>query len=137
MERHESDGFVFLAAGVGVTPMLSMLETLADRGDDRPCLLVLGNRSEDHIIGHGQIRRLQERLPHLRVVHVISRPGEDWEGETGHIRTELLDRVLPEDRTSRQYFLCASEPVMDAATAALAELGVPEARVSAERFAMA
>ena len=44
---------------------------------------------------------------------MISRPGEDWEGETGHIRTELLDRVLPEDRTSRQYFLCASELVME------------------------
>ena len=137
MERNDANGFVFIAAGVGVTPMLSMISTLADRDDDRDCLLILGNRHEDRIIGADRLRELEERMPNLEVVHVISRPGDGWDGETGRIRADVLDRVLPTDRRERAYFLCASGPVMDAVTVALATLGIPDAHVSAERFAMA
>ena len=41
------DGFVFLAGGVGITPMLSMLRTLAANHDPRPALLVVGGRTVD------------------------------------------------------------------------------------------
>jgi NAD(P)H-flavin reductase len=44
-------GHVVVAAGVGVTPFLSMLATLADRGDQQPCRLVLGNRHKDQVTG--------------------------------------------------------------------------------------
>jgi predicted ferric reductase len=49
LESHPGRGYVFVAAGVGVTPFLSMLAALADRGDQRPCRLVLGNRHEDQV----------------------------------------------------------------------------------------
>ncbi|MCW2834786.1 MAG: hypothetical protein JWN68_2739 [Nocardioides sp.] len=45
-----SSGFVFLAGGVGVTPMLSTLRTLADRDDDRPALLVVAGRTADDLL---------------------------------------------------------------------------------------
>lgn len=137
MDRNEGPGFVFIAAGVGVTPMVSMLATMADRGDTRPAWLVLGNRHEDEIICRDDIAALSSRMPNLTVVHVISRPGDAWEGRTGRISRELFDDVLPAERTRLQYFICASDAVMDTAQAALADLGVPADRVHAERFAMA
>lgn len=136
MDRHEGPGFVFVAAGVGITPMLSMLATMADRGDVRPCWLLLGNRSEDNIIGHGEVSDLQRRMPNLTVEHVISRPGATWTGRTGRIGVELLDEVLPTNRPRLQYFLCGSDAMMDSVQTGLGVLGVPADRVHAERFSM-
>lgn len=135
LDRYSGPGYVMLAAGVGVTPMLSMLSTMADRADPRPCWLVLGNRNHEHIIGHRELAELEQRM-NLTVVHVISQPTEDWAGRRGRISAELLDEVLPDNRKELQYFMCGPDPMMDAGEAALEKLGVPADRVHAERFTM-
>ncbi|WP_344069433.1 ferredoxin reductase family protein [Microbacterium sediminicola] len=136
IERHNAPGFVLVAAGVGITPMLSMLTTMADRGDARPVMLLLGNRHEDAVIGRAALDDLQRRMPNLTLVEIISRPSASWTGERGRMNAAFLDRMLPADRGERQYFICAAEPVIDAVSAGLTELGVAEQRVFAERFAM-
>ncbi len=87
IDRHEGPGFVFIGAGVGVTPLMSMLRTLADREDARPCFLFLGNRDRESITFREDIEKLKSRL-NLNVVHVLSHPDEDWEGERGHLDAE-------------------------------------------------
>ncbi|HEY5845234.1 MAG TPA: ferric reductase-like transmembrane domain-containing protein [Microlunatus sp.] len=133
--RHEAPGYVFLAAGVGVTPMLSMISTLADRADSRPCWLILGNRHEHEIIGGADLEALTERH-NVTVVHVISAPGPDWTGRRGRANAEVLDEVLPENRNELEYFICGPDPMMDAAEEALRNLGIPRKAVHAERFGM-
>ena len=135
LDRYAGPGYVFVAAGVGVTPMLSMLATLADRGDPRPCYLILGNRRHPEIIGRDEIDQLEKRLD-LTVTHVISQPHADWTGAKGRINAELLDRLLPTNRADLQYFMCGPDPMMDAAEVALDQLGVPAGHVHAERFTM-
>jgi predicted ferric reductase len=136
LERNPGMGFVFLATGVGVTPFLSMLSTLADRGDQRPCWLVLGNRHEDQVVGVRQLARLKDRL-NLTVVHVISRPSEQWAGERGRIDAELLDRQLPRARRSLQYFICAGAETVESVERSLRALDVPADRIHHEEFGMA
>jgi predicted ferric reductase len=135
IDRHEGPGFVLIGAGVGVTPLMSILRTLADRGDARPCLLLLFNRDAESITFREAIEELESRLS-LRVVHVLSDPEEWWEGERGLVHAELLMRHLPERHERLQYFICGPEPMMDAAEAALEEVGVPAERVHSERFGM-
>ena len=66
-----SDRFVMVAGGVGITPMLSMLKTLADRGDTRPVLLVVAGRTADDLRSElletcrKLIRREKSRLARL------------------------------------------------------------------------
>jgi predicted ferric reductase len=135
LERHPGMGYVLLATGVGVTPFLSMLATLADQGDRRPVWLFLGNSSEDRITGIRQLERLRGRLD-LTVVHVISRASEAWPGERGRIDAALLARHLPPHARSLQYFVCSREETVRAVRASLAELGVPADRVHSEQFGM-
>ncbi|MCW2678496.1 MAG: oxidoreductase FAD/NAD(P)-binding domain protein [Modestobacter sp.] len=135
LQRHPGLGYVFLGTGAGVTPFLSMLATMADQGDQRPCWLFLGNAHEGQITGIRQLARLQGRL-NLTVVHVISRPGESWTGERGRIDHALLDRYLPEHWRALQYFLCAREEVVDALEQTLLGLDVPAERIHSERFGM-
>ena len=135
LESHPGMGYVFVAAGVGVTPFLSMLATLADRGDQRPIWLFLGNRTEDQVTGVRQLARLQGRL-NLRVVHVISKPSEQWNGERGRIDAVLLDRHLPLERRSLQYFVCARADMVHSVEGMLHILGIPGDSIHSEQFGM-
>lgn len=112
LDRHASGtGFVFLATGVGVTPVLSMLATLADQGEQRPCFVFLGNRRENQIVGIRQLRQLESRL-NLTVVHVISQPVGEWRGERGHITAAVLGRFLPDSYLACQFFLCSRADIV-------------------------
>ena len=135
IDRHEGPGFVFIGAGVGVTPLMSMLRTLADRGDTRPCYLFLGNRDQDSITFREEIEGLESRL-NLEAVHVLSHPGEGWQGEKGHLDAAILDRYLPARRERLQYFICGPERMMDAVEGALSKLGISGEHVHSERFGM-
>jgi predicted ferric reductase len=135
LERNPGMGYVFVAGGVGVTPFLSMLATLADAGDQRPCWLFLGNRHEDQITGVRQLARLAGRVD-LRVVHVISRPSDQWDGERGRIDRALLARHLPDHHRSLQYFLCGGEGMVRSVEGALQGLDIPADRIHSEQFGM-
>jgi predicted ferric reductase len=135
MDRDEGPGFGFVAGGVGIAGLLSMLRTMADRRDVRPVVLVYANRDWDAVAFREELEKLRSHI-HLTIVHVLSHPAEDWTGETGLVRADLLARHLPPGYRRFQFFICGPAPMMDAAERALAELGVPDARIHTERFDM-
>ncbi len=128
----DADGYVFIAGGVGAAPCLSMLRTLADRGDRRHHLLIHATSEWDRTPFREPLLALQQRLD-LKVIHVLERPPEGWAGERGHVTEALLDRCLP--RTGRHgHFVCGPGPMMDGVETALVRLGVPLSDLHAERF---
>jgi predicted ferric reductase len=135
IDRHYGPGFVFIGAGVGITPLMSMLRTMTDRSDPRPCYLFFGNREWEGVAFREEIEELKGRL-NLEVVHVLSRPPEGWEGEEGRTDAAVLARHLPERYQRLQYFICGSDSMMDDTEDALVRLGVPKRRVHSERFGM-
>lgn len=129
-------GYVFLAGGVGITPLYAMLSTMANREDARPALLFFGAPDLESLILREEVLALEKRM-NLRVVLVLSRPAADWQGETGYIRTELLRKYLPAKNYQRwEYIICGPGPMVDAMEQTLPEIGVPIARIHAERFDM-
>jgi len=132
----EAPGYVLIAGGVGVTPLMSMLRTFADRGDTRPLILFFGSYSRETILFREEIEELEKKL-NLKVVHVLEHPHEGWDGEVGYVTSEVLDRHLPEDRLEYQYFLCGPLPMIQAVEKALPGAGVPLSRLRSERYEMA
>jgi predicted ferric reductase len=135
MDRDEGPGFGFIAGGVGITGLLSMLRTMADRRDVRPAILVYANNDWEGVTFREELEQLR-RQANLTVIHVLTEPPADWQGETGFVRTDLLARHLPPGYQRFQFFICGPPPMMDATEKALTELGVPDARIHTERFDM-
>lgn len=136
IDRHpDAKEFVFIAGGVGITPMVSMLHTLAQRDDRRPLLLIYGGRDLESLTLIEEIEELKDRL-NLRVVYVLENPPDDWEGETGYITREVLERWLSpqrqKDRT--EIFICGPIPMMNAVEDTLAKMGFFSGDVHSERF---
>lgn len=132
-ERLEGPRFVFVAGGVGISPIASMLRTLADRGDRRPCLLLYGSQTWDAVILRDELDELRKFLD-LDIVHVLNDPPEGWTGEVGFVDAQLLERHLGDDPERARYFLCGPVPMMDSVQRNLAGLGVPAEYIELERF---
>ncbi len=134
-QHPHAQNLVFIAGGIGITPMMSMLRTLAERGDKRPLLLIYANRDWESVTFREEIEDLRTRL-NLTVLHVLERPPENWQGERGYVTAALLQRVLPPDRTPNhtEIFLCGPQPMMDAVEKALVQVGVPMGDFHSERF---
>ncbi|ANI31749.1 oxidoreductase [Yersinia entomophaga] len=130
---HPADMHILIAGGVGITPMMSMIRTLADRGDKRPVILLYGSKSWESITFREELESLQLKLD-LKVVHVLTQPPPDWPGERGFITGELLKRHLPPEYADHEYFICGPDIMMDAIEKALDELNVPLSKYHSERY---
>jgi ferredoxin-NADP reductase len=124
---------VLIAGGVGVTPMMSMIRTLADRGDKRPVILLYGSKDWDSITFREEMEALKARL-NLKVIHVLANPPEGWTGEKGFISAEVFKRHLPPPYADHEYFICGPGVMMDAIEKTLGELGVPLTKYHSERY---
>ncbi|MGC4000154.1 MAG: ferredoxin reductase family protein [Anaeromyxobacter sp.] len=128
----DADRYFFVAGGIGIAPCVSMLRTLADRGDRRPHTIVYGTLDWEHTPLREELAELASRLD-LKVVHVLEKPPLGWLGEVGIITQDLLDRHLP--RSGRRVcFICGPPRMMDATERALARLDVPLEDIHSERF---
>lgn len=132
-----ASGLVLIAGGVGITPMVSMLRSLADRKDRRPHLLVMGARAPDQLLFSDEVGRLSDQLD-LTVVATVTRPDEGWGGPVGRIDADLLNGVLPNDaeRDRLDYFVCGSSGFVEGILMSLSQVGVPPSRIHTEQFEM-
>jgi predicted ferric reductase len=134
-EFEGSAGFVLIAGGVGVTPMMSMLRTAAHRHDPRPYRLIVTARAPEDLLFRAELGALRLHLD-LEVTEVLRRPTEGWSGHTGEIGVGLLRAVLdgaeqPEDI---DYFICGPPAMVTDCLGVLDVLGATPARVHTEQF---
>ncbi len=134
-DEHEGYGFLFIGGGVGITPLMSMLRTLRDRHDRRPCVLIYGSKSWESITFREELEQLKEELT-LEVVHVLEHPPDDWQGERGYLNAEILGRHLPPRFERFQCFICGPTVMMDTTEELLARAGIPTEHIHSERFEM-
>lgn len=133
-DRYENTaGFVFIAGGIGITPIYSILLTLADRDDERPMTLIYSSKTWEDITYREEINALKNRLD-LTVIHVLREPPDNWSGESGYVDKELLSRYIPKRPATRNYFICAAPKMMDRVEQALHDLDVPVTHVHMEHY---
>ncbi|HEY0946106.1 MAG TPA: ferric reductase-like transmembrane domain-containing protein [Opitutaceae bacterium] len=135
-EYPQAEEFVFVAGGIGIAPILSMLRTLADRGDPRPLRLVYGNRCWENVAFREELDALPGRL-RLTVVHVLQESPAGWTGLEGVLSEPVLQQAIPGFADSAVFFLCGPKAMSDAVQHALRRRGVALRRIRCELFDMA
>jgi 3-ketosteroid 9alpha-monooxygenase subunit B len=117
---------LLVAAGSGITPVMSILRAALAAGSGR-LVLLYANRDERSVIFADELSELAAAYPaRLVVLHWL----ESLQGLPG--RAALAALVGP--HAEREVFLCGPAPFMDATTHALRDLGVPRSRLHIERF---
>lgn len=123
---------VFLAGGVGITPALSMLRTMRDRGDTRRFELVHFIQNDAKSIARAELEAIERELPNVRI-HWIQTFDGDPEREQ-RISSALLSSLeLDNGAAQATWMICGPEGFMDAATQILADTR-PLVEPKSERF---
>lgn len=128
-----ADIHVLIAGGVGITPMMSILRTFADRGDKRPVILLYGSKNWESVTFREELEELKARLD-LKVIHVLKNPPADWTGERGFVTADMFKRHLPPPYAHHEYFICGPDKMMDAIETVLGQLHVPLTKYHSERY---
>jgi ferredoxin-NADP reductase len=129
---HGND-LVFLAGGSGITPFMSMIREVADRGLDRRIHLIYGNQDMNDVIFHDEIRNIIERHPSIGLSIVISSPPNDYRGLTGFITAELMKDVLG-NVSSKTFYLCGPEAMYPFCLKELDKLGIKKSKIRTEVY---
>ena len=128
---------VLIGAGIGITPMMSMLRWCLDQQPQRRMHLYYGLRNSQEHAYKAVLEGLGTSHPGLSLNVVYSRPGEldlmgrDYQHE-GHVDIELLRRTLPHGR--HDFYVCGPPAMMQTLVPALADWGVPVGDIHFEAF---
>ena len=131
---------VLIAGGIGITPLLSMLNEITETGSRRETWLFYGVRGRgDHLMKE-HLENLSRKFAnvHLHVSYSFpteqDRAGTDYH-HAGHITIGLLKQMLPSNNC--QFYLCGPPPMMSALTVGLREWAVLDQKVHLEAFGAA
>ena len=128
---------VLIAGGVGVTPLLSMVNAVAESGSGRVVWFFYGVRNGTEHAMRQQLDQIVDRFPNVRLHVCYSRPREDdRQGtdyqEAGHISIDVVQRVVKVP--NYEFYVCGPPSMMDSLVPALKDWGVPKERIHTEAF---
>jgi len=128
----ESDSVVLIAGGVGVTPLMSVLRWLCGTGWPGEIHLVYSCRSEEGIIFHEELLRLQKRHSNLRLDLTLTSADSSWAGLRGRIDANLLAKIP--DLARKRIHICGPPAFLASVPVLLDRLGVPPGQIKTEAF---
>ncbi len=128
---------VLISAGIGLTPMVSMLHALARESGGRPVWFFHGARDGAHHPLADEVRQRVEGQSDISLQVVYSQPrngdiqGRDYD-RRGHIDIDLLESSVPS--LQADFYLCGPTRFLAELTAELGARGVPQERIHTETF---
>lgn len=110
LHAHNAPAIIFIAGGIGITPMLSMLQYMAQTNEQRPVHLIWSCRNQEDVVFQNELNKIAQKLPHGTIdYHLTGGPTGK-----GYLAGEHLDALLGEYPRNSTIFLCGP-PFMTAA----------------------
>ena len=127
---------VFIAGGVGITPLMSMLRAMHDRRQQPNVTLIYASRAAEDILFAGELAVMETGdCPALKVTHVLSQPPSWWAGEIGRIDAKRLAEWCGELANKAFYICCPPTMAIDLIRG-LRRIGVNPRRIHCDYFSL-
>jgi ring-1,2-phenylacetyl-CoA epoxidase subunit PaaE len=128
---------VLIAAGSGITPVLSIASSLLANPESE-VTLIYGNRRASTVMFTDEVADLKDRFPaRFEVIHVLSREPRDVDLFSGRLDADRMRRILTSLVPVADvdgFWLCGPFPMIETARDVLRDLGVPDEKVHRELF---
>lgn len=130
LKREDSRPVVFISGGVGLTPILSMLHTLADTDPQRPVTFIHSAANGSMHAMREEVTSLVQKLPNLAVYFCYTQPTDldrtaGVHHHEGYIDLPWMKTLIPD--TDAQFYFCGPVPFMRTVNRALKSWGIPAA----------
>ncbi len=126
---------VFLAGGIGVTPLMGMARYATDKKLPTPITFFYSNRTREGTTFFDALHELAKRNPHLDLKLTYTQPDtvpEGWTGERGRINKDMIVKYVP-DYASCTFFVCGPlKMTQDLAAMLRTEMNIPSERIKVE-----
>ena len=132
---------VLIGGGIGITPMLSMLNWCLKEQPTREVWLFYGVRNRSELVMQNHLEDLAAQQPNFHLHLCMSDPHADdldkhpsgpVHHHHGRVDVSLLRRLLP--LKPYHYYLCGPTPMLQSLVPALEDWGVPDGRIHFEAF---
>ena len=132
---NQAEKLLFISAGSGITPMMSMSRWLCDTGADVDVVFIHSARSPRDFVFRHELESMAARHDNfkLAVTTTRSEPGQAWVGYTGRLNEVMLQAIAP-DFLERTVYVCGPNPFMEGAKTLLETLGFPMENYYQESF---
>ncbi len=133
--NHPDRKFLFISAGSGITPMMSMSRWIGDTMSDCDIVFLHSARHPDDIIYRQELELMSARHPKFRPLITLTRTqsGKGWLGLTGRIDANLIRSNIP-DFADRTVFVCGPNAFMETTKQVLAGINYPMDKYHEESF---
>lgn len=129
---------VLVAAGSGITPIMSILKTILKTEESREVLLIYGNRNESSIIFKEELNRLEAFYSsRFKIIYLLSSPSEYWVGHKGRANQANCIMFMKDNSVDFKrdlFFMCGPEDMMDEMQKIYELFDVPREHIFYERF---
>ena len=137
LDLNDSRPVVMLAGGIGVTPMISMIDSIQNHSPNRLAILLYGVRDKSELAFVDELSRMKATNKNLHVVYCVSAPSPEVGQDKGYqvegrVSIDLIKQLLPHNDC--QFYLCGPAAFMKSLDEGLKAWGVPDDRVHSEAF---
>lgn len=136
--NHLAERYLFLSAGSGITPMMSMLRSMADTAPASDVAFLTCGRTPADLLFRDELEMLARQMPNLSLGLMVERKSaaDRWHGLTGRIDMARL-KFLVRDYRQREIFCCGPEPFMAGVRLLLEDAGFDMRHYHEESFGVA
>lgn len=127
--------YLFLAAGAGITPIMSMLRTIHDLPGTADVVVLYHGAEAGGFAFHRELAYIASVDSRVKVFYALGDRGrpDEWEGFKGRLSAAMIDEVAP-DANGRQVYACGPEGYLNTATELLKKVGVDDTSIYMEFF---
>lgn len=134
--NHPAQRYLFISAGSGITPLMSMTRWLYDDGRAPDITFLHCARRPSEIIFRSELERMSSRVPEIKLAWIVEEADRyaPWTGYLGRLNQLMFALICP-DYLDREIFCCGPEPFMQSVRDILHAVGFDMERYHEESFA--